>query len=221
LHPAVEAFDLGCGAGYLSMALADAVKSVTAIDISPKALSYLSQECQKRNINNLICRVADWHYWEPAQPADIVFLCYCNGLLSQFKKVSELTKEYLVVILPYDSKNNFHLDEYYPLPEKKGNLETVIMVMEFLEDKQIPFQLKYLVSEFGQPFSCKEEYEDFLNFYFQIPRHSIPAEYTQKYLQQREHGYYLANRKVSGMIIIKKGDFATAITGSEQQKQAG
>lgn len=206
LHPSLNVFDLGCGTGFLSLALATAVKSVTAVDISPTAVSFLRQECQKNNIYNLIYHEGDWHNWEPDQPANLVFLCYCNGLLSQFKKISRLTKDYLIVILPFDSKNNFHLDEFYPIPEKYGKLETVKKVKNFLGEKQISFQLKSLECEFGQPFSCIEEYEEFLNFYFQIPKQSIPNEYTKKYLQKRKYGYYLSNRKESGIIIIKKDD---------------
>lgn len=198
-------FDLGCGAGFLSLALAPFVQSVTAVDVNSKAVGYLRQNCREQKLTNVACQVADWHLWKPEQLADVVFLCYCDGLISQMEKIRALTKGYIVAVLPVQ-KNNFHLEEFYPLPNQWSDRETIPKVKDFLENLQAPFQFIPLLCEFGQPFSHMEEYEEFLSFYYKIPREAIPPAYTAKYLRRSDQGYYLSNYKESGIVIIKKDD---------------
>jgi len=205
LAPETRVFDLGCGAGFLSMALAPAVQRVAAVDINPRAIAFLREKCQEKNLSNVTCQVADWHRWEPEQPADVVFLCYCDGLFSQMEKLRTLVKKYLVVVLPV-IKNNFHLEEFYPLPTQHPNRETIPRVKAFLEKEQISFQIMPLSCEFGQPFSSIGEYEEFLHFYYRIPRTSIPPAYTAQYLHPSNGGYYLSNFKESGILIMKSDD---------------
>lgn len=207
-------FDLGCGAGFLSMVLAPYVRSVTGVDIDATAVNFLRKNCYKRGLSNVICQVADWHQWEPEQPADVVFLCYCDGLLSETKKICTLAKEYIVAVLPF-RKNDFHLDEFFPLPDQWADRENIPKVTEFLEKRRIPFQFFSLAYEFGQPFLKIEEYEEFLNFYYQIPQKSIPRSYTANYLQRTNEGYYLTNFKESGIVIIKTDDLRQWISGKQ------
>ncbi len=56
--PTSEALDLGCGSGQLSLPLSKKVKSVLAVDISPRMIELLQSKLSEGGIGNVQARVA-------------------------------------------------------------------------------------------------------------------------------------------------------------------
>lgn len=52
-RPGATVLDLGCGAGHLSFAMAAAVRSVVAYDLSAKMLDMVAAEAKRRNLHNV------------------------------------------------------------------------------------------------------------------------------------------------------------------------
>lgn len=53
LTPEARVADVGCGLGYLSLALAPYAGRVTAMDVSAEALRVLEENCRERSVQNL------------------------------------------------------------------------------------------------------------------------------------------------------------------------
>jgi SAM-dependent methyltransferase len=201
--------DIGCGTGNFSLAFASYVKRVTAVDINPLAIEILKQKCQGLNLENIYPRESDWKDISEKSSFEIVFISYVNGLASgQLNKLASLSSRLIIGVLPkYGREKSFGLENYITATnEKNSSRDTFSKAISYLQNRGIPFQAKEFSCDFGQPFASMQEYQSFLNFYFDIKASDIPTEYTEKYLQKTSQGYYLPNVKECGIIIIRKED---------------
>lgn len=74
--PGETVFDMGCGAGTLTLPLAREGHEVTATDFSPKMLEYLQEACTLEGLDNVRTVHASWEDdWEAAgiEVADVAF----------------------------------------------------------------------------------------------------------------------------------------------------
>ncbi|MCK8827288.1 class I SAM-dependent methyltransferase [Natroniella acetigena] len=194
--------ELGCGLGELSLSLISQFKSGTALDINREVIDYLRNKCSGLEVDNLELIVGDWLTFNFFTGYDVVLLSYLNGISSNLERLFSLSKKYIIVVLPQKAENNpFHLNEFYKI-EKKGR-ETVEKAVDDLVSQNIDFELIEQTAEFGQPLKSFRDYKDFLRVYFGIEEEAIINKLAVKYLQETEEGYYLPNRKKSGIIIIE------------------
>ncbi len=213
LRPSARVLDLGCGAGYLSLALAPHVESVTALDLNTEAIRFLRHKAAREGLGNIRGKVEDWTALGAEQSADVVFLSYCDGLMTRLDKLGELTRQYLVVVLPDVSRESRFTFGTIPLSAKpRKHRETLQKAVLFLGQERISYHLIRLSSEFGQPFDSVEDFEAFLEYYYRVPKGSIPPEELTVCLQKRGDGYYLPKRRQSGILILKKEDIAAWMT---------
>ena len=200
-------YDLGCGAGYLSMEIAGKVQQVIAVDISAEVISFLQEKLREEKIGNVAPIAADWHTWRPAQPADVVVLSYCNGIRDRLSVLSALTSRCFISVLPYSRReDSFNVQKLVSGEELVYGRETVSEATRFLQEKGIPFQFFDCSGEFGQPLDTREEARAFLKFYFDIASGNLLEEFLEENLVQRSDDYYLPGKKRSGAIIINKQD---------------
>lgn len=200
-------YDLGCGAGFLSMEIAGKVQQVIAVDISAEVISFLQEKLREEKIGNVAPITADWHTWRPAQPADVVVLSYCNGIRDKLSILSALTSRYLISVLPYSRReDSFNVQKLVSGDELVYGRETVSEATRFLQEKGIPFQFFDCSDEFGQPLATWEEARDFLRFYFDIGSGTLLEEFLEENLVQRSSDYYLPGKKRSGVLVINKQD---------------
>jgi len=200
-------YDLGCGAGFLSMEVAARVRQVIAVDINERVIDFLRKKLQENKIENVKPIVADWHTWRPAQPADVVILSYCNGILGCLPTLSALTGEHLIAVLPCSRReDSFNVNKLVRGGERTYGRETIPLAKRFLKEKGIPFQFIDCTGEFGQPLDFREEAGDFLHFYFDIVSEDLLEEYLRENLVSKDNGYYLPSQKRSGALIINKRD---------------
>jgi SAM-dependent methyltransferase len=59
-EPYWSVLDIGCGTGTVAVALAPHVRSITAVDFSPKMLDTLQQRCMTLGIDNITCVQGRW-----------------------------------------------------------------------------------------------------------------------------------------------------------------
>lgn len=85
--------DAGCGTGALGRALAPQVKSVTALDASALALAALMAD----HPANLSPVVADAFSYEPAQPFDVLLLCYF-ARADEFLRLTRLSRGTAILV---------------------------------------------------------------------------------------------------------------------------
>lgn len=205
LEDSTSVYDLGCGVGYLSMEMAKQVRQVIAIDINDLAISSLYKTILEKKYTNIIPGVANWHIWQPKQPADVVILSNCNGIINKLEKLGKLANNYIVSVLPYSNQK----DSICKLVNNKSlylRRETINEAIHFLKDNKIPYELIDCKYEFGQPFNSWEEAKEFLTFYYDLGSEQVIQEYLNKNLVKRNNDFYLPKTKQSGILIIKKLD---------------
>ena len=71
--------DAGSGLGYLSLALAPYVRQVTAVEKHPDAAAVLSNNCQRRQIPNVISRCGSIDDVLPAEKAEYHGIIFFSG----------------------------------------------------------------------------------------------------------------------------------------------
>lgn len=65
INPAWSVLDVGCATGTLAVPLAKAVKSVTALDISPVMIDLLRKNCEESGVSNVTPIIGRWEDdWE-------------------------------------------------------------------------------------------------------------------------------------------------------------
>jgi precorrin-6B methylase 2 len=92
--------DIGCGPGRISVPMALRSKSVTAIDVSEKMLSYCQKNAESAGLTNLNARLLDWKdavLGENLEQHDIVIGSRSPGLYD-IKKVNSFARKYAVLI---------------------------------------------------------------------------------------------------------------------------
>lgn len=205
-RPSMRVLDLGCGAGFLSQAIAPHVKSINALDSCPKAIQCFTDRAKQEKVSNITCELVDWKSWRPSKQADVVIVRHPD-LLQQLDRLKKIATQYIVAILPDPRKENRFFLGNISLPSiNHWHPGTLQKTTQLLKDKNIPFHLVRISSEYGQYFDQLSDFEEFLEFYYQIPRGSLSTEIQKTLLLKKDEGYYLPEKRQSGIIIIKKED---------------
>lgn len=148
--------DAGCGLGYLSLALAEYVGTVEAVDVSEEALDILRSNCAERfNIRPIH---ADIHTWETA-PYDAMVFCYFGRMEQIIEIARRLCKGRLYIIKGRSSRHLF---------SKDGECtwrETADMAAEWMQAQGIAYEETQLDLELGQPFLSRADAERFATLY--------------------------------------------------------
>lgn len=200
-----EVLDVGCGLGFLSIALSSYVKSVTALDISEIAIDFLEKECKKRRIANIKTLICDWKKHKPEKKYDMVFVCYCGGFGTEdFYKLAKLSKGYVIGIISNRSTGyNFGINEFSQSASTLHKKESFNSVKKFFKQNNISYQNIEHKCEFGQPIDNIEEYKRFMEHYYDINDDALLKKHSEACLKENKQGYYLPNIKHSNIIIIE------------------
>jgi ubiquinone/menaquinone biosynthesis C-methylase UbiE len=116
LKPGQRIADIGTGGGYFSFLFSKKVGKnglIYAVDINPKFLKFVKNECKKKGIENLKIVLNDNIFKIiPKSDLDLIFLRnvyhHITARVEYFEKMSEiLNKNGLVAILDYNSYGTF------------------------------------------------------------------------------------------------------------------
>lgn len=102
-----DVLDIGCGAGVYSLALAQRVKSVTGIDLSPKMVQTAMKKLEKDERMNVVFICKDWNALDLAQEGfkehfDLV-LAHTSPAISDastFEKMNDASKHFCALCTP-------------------------------------------------------------------------------------------------------------------------
>lgn len=194
-------FDVACGLGYISQSLSPFVKNVYSFDIDKNAISALSKRCEK--INNLQCVYGDWKQNLKNRRCDVAIMSYCNGIIEHYDFLSSVAQRYIIGIHLFKNKvHNFGVNNYTDLDKTFSRRETTETIVNFLNENGIPYTVRKICCEFGQPFKEKAEVYDFIREYFKINDTPTIADIIKENLIEKDNYFYLPNKKESGIVII-------------------
>lgn len=193
--------DAGCGLGDLSLALADTVPNITAIDIKTQAAEVLRHQCESRNTHNIHVINGDIHDNPPIVPYDGMVFCYFGKTEDILKIVKEQCAGTVIVIKKNYSMHRFSVGQYPAGFDGYTHMKTV------LQSKEIPFESKEISLEFGQPFHSFEDVRTFFNCY---SRDEDPSVLTDEFLYGKviqtgrdDFPLYMPHQRKSGIICFR------------------
>ena len=194
-------FDIGCGMGFLSFALAEKVSKVWAVDVDGRVIEYMEKEISSKGCHNVKKHLGDWKDWKPGFCADMVIISYFDGILCDLDKLMSLTKKHIVAILPseLDSKKlgiRKHSNEGCV-----AKRDTVESVMNFLNEGDIAYKKIKFQAEFGQPLDSLAEAEEYMGYYYGLGMDDLVK---GKRILKREKDFYIPKVRECGIIIIEK-----------------
>ncbi|MDR3295411.1 MAG: hypothetical protein LBT26_06245 [Clostridiales Family XIII bacterium] len=201
LSPADSLCEIGCGLAGLSLALADAVRDVRAVDVNPLAVEWADAVIRDRRTENIETAVMDWRNID--RTYDVVAFSYFGAVQKEWKKLESICRKYVVAVLSAGASGlGFAGRLYTPDWDDPNGRETVPTVRAFLLEQDVPFTLAEQELEFGQPFSQREEAMDFLDCYYKIEGETAKRAYLDENLEEKDGFWYLPKRKRSGVFII-------------------
>lgn len=150
--------DLGCGLGFLSLALAEKLPCLDALDCDESALEILRRNIRDRGVCNISVLCAD--AFSVSCQWDQIVLCFFGGLERNFSHYRKIARKRIVAVMSSAQYSGLRPGELFP----KGR-ERSTRTREFLTEQRIPFREKSLILEFGQPLRDRREAEEFLLSY--------------------------------------------------------
>lgn len=203
LSPTDTVFDLGCGAGYLSLELAARTRQVTAVDIDQNALIGLRQMADAHGVNNLDLLCADCSTLAAhGITRDIAVLCFFGQLANEenLNRYLGCCTKTLVAIVSDGSASDIS-----PSGVSRHGKHRTVDIEAFLHAQGIPFTLTRDTLEFGQPLDSLEEGEAFVRHY--APHCSVQearAHLAAHCTALPDGRFYLPNQKHFGIFAIAK-----------------
>ena len=202
--------DIGCGIGTYSIEFAVKGLEVTAIDKSPVVVECVSSRAKHMKLNNLNVLNTTFEDFSFKDNYDIIFVSYMMGLVneSNVESILQNINNHLILIMPFNKiKDDFSINELYTeLGLELKNLEQLnyLQTTQFLEEKNIKYDIRIINAEFGQPFSTFKEALQFIYHYFNLPAEKKfeVAQWLNKKIIKLNNMFYLPNNKKGAIIII-------------------
>lgn len=201
--------DAGSGLGYLSLALAPHVGQVTAVERNPDAAAVLTENCQSRNIANVVSRCGAIADVLPEKPYDAMVFCF----FGRRREILELAKkqcwgEIFVFTRNYDSHR-------FSAGRHRSGFEGYPQFAEDLADLGIPAHKETFTLEFGQPFRNLEEAHRFFLLYSKDSNKDV---LTQAFIRSRltetgreDFPFYMPHQKHIGFLHFSVKDIPNTI----------
>ena len=201
--------DAGCGLGYLSLALAERCRKVTAVDISKDALNVLRENIAVCGQTNIEVLEGDIAALPPKSPYDAMVFCFFGGTQKTLRIAKEQCKGKLILI-----KRDWHTHRFN-LGQKPIERFTLKSTLEELSALGVRARVQRLELEMGQPFRTLEDAEEFFCTYDREER-SIPIDINDVRrrlvpLDAGEYRYYLPSLNRIGIIQVDVRDLPDAI----------
>lgn len=202
LNKEQQVCEIGCGPGYLSLAMAPDVKHVTAVDISPPAIARLEKLIAKSGTANITPHTGDWLHLPEEKPFDIIVLSYLSAVIRNWQQLQALCHKYIIAILANGKSGTQLKCRHYAQDLTAPGRETALNVSAFLREKGIPYELISAELEFGQPLRDLDDAIAFIKQYYKLHTREELQAYLKTHLQPLDQGWYLPKRKKSGILII-------------------
>ncbi|WP_181899216.1 methyltransferase domain-containing protein [Lachnotalea glycerini] len=192
--------DMGCGVGYLSLALASRAKAIMSVDLNQTAIQVLKDNILKNELTNVSTLVGDFELISrPKQPFDAIVMCLFGDLTEFMNKAREWTDNKIIYIMSTNSRRIFTATK----ESTQGNTEEEIA--DFLNKNNYTFEVEQISLPFGQPLKSIEEGIKFIRHYDS----KSTDEEIKKLLKSKlissssyQYPYYFPNEKKLAMFVI-------------------
>ncbi len=202
LDPEDEVCDVGCGTGSLSVALAPAVRLVTAVDVEEMALDSLREKLEARGITNVRPLHMDYTCL-PENFCDVVVACSFGIFAKNGPSFLKLARKRLILI----KRKILASQEGFSKDFGRGCM--AYMDEEYLKEHHIPYRIESCEEDFGQPLRSREDAARFASYY----RFNSAGESVDAFLDRRmvatgddTFPFFLPNPMESCILTIEKKD---------------
>lgn len=209
--------DAGCGLGYLSLALAPYVGSVTGADVSEAALNVLRENIAKSSTANVSARRLDVFHLPKEMQFDGMVFCFCGGTLETLKAIRAHCRGKAVLF-----KKNWATHRFTLRNVAIGRHTFAVTVAE-LNTFGVPFESEIFSVDMGQPF---RSLADAVDFYRLHSRESGPETISESDVLEKltatgkaDYPYYLPADRPLGMLVIDAGDIPDSIESIAHEKE--
>lgn len=203
LNKNMHVCDAGCGLGYLSLALAPHVASVTGVERHPDASAVLAENSRRLGLDNVIPRCGPIETTLPETPYDAMVFCFFGGI-DEILTISRAQCRGRVIIITRNYTNH-----RFSVGEHKTGSYGRRTSHEALEKLGIPFEETTLSLEFGQPF---RSFEDARRFYETYSKDADKAVITDEFLMDKlvagegDFPYYMPHRRELAILTFESKD---------------
>lgn len=199
LHRAGHLCDVGCGLGYLTLALSNYVNQITAVDQSEIALAVLREKAaEKPNITVLCDNV--YHFTEHHKYDDMVFSFF--GKMDEIAQIAKKNCRGTVFALKKNYVNHRFTEGDHPVGD-----DSFRNAVEWLNRRGVPFVSETLTLEMGQPLKSRDEARRFFALY------NRGGEITDAFLDSRlietgreDFPLYLPQKREVGCLRFEAAD---------------
>lgn len=208
----VKILDIGCGPGTFTIPLAKKGAKVKAIDSSIYMIDLLLDEAKNERINSIQCSLCPWERTK-IEECDIAICAFaCNTIkdAEEFKKLYQITKKYIFIIMNSENKEfEFGLESVLNLEGKNiKNIKPYMSFIDILIKGKYAFMVNFIDINFHKSFENINDIYDFISDRLKIQNMNkeILNEIDKKIFKYKNY-YILPNKKRCAVItIIKRGD---------------
>lgn len=187
--------DIGCGLGLIDLELSKSINQITCIDINREAVETLKKSIKDRNISNIEAQVMDCQ--DIKDIWNIIFISFFGS--HELESFLPQCKKLIAVV---SKKNEAQL---YPDKYRRFHKKTAEEVEQELTHKGIPYSVKYVSFEFGQPLLSIADAQNFVKT--QAPEISAKdlEDFLFQHLQETgelKYPYFIPRTKSMGIFEI-------------------
>lgn len=136
--------DLGCGLGFVDMALAPHLAGITAVDAQPAVIESLRVRAKDAGFENLNALCADVGSFSGT--FDVVFMSFFGCTVEELQKYAKMARKRLIRVVNVENRGNLYPEKYR---RSKKNLAGDVQAE--LEEANLPYRVLCRSWEFGQP----------------------------------------------------------------------
>ena len=203
LNKEMHICDAGSGLGYLSLALAPLVASVTGVERHPDASAVLAENSRRLGLDNVIARCGLIETIRPERPYDAMVFCFFGGIDEILSVAKAQCRGRVFIITRNYTTHRFSVGEHSTGSYGRRTSR------DTLEKLGIPFEESTLRLEFGQPF---RSFEDARRFYETYSKDADKTVITDEFLVARlvrgegDFSYYMPHRREAAILTFESKD---------------
>ena len=201
--------DAGSGLGYLSLALAPFVRTVTAVERNPDAAAVLADNCQVLGIANVTSRCGAIADTVPETPYDAMVFCFFGRRREILKLAKQQCRGEIFVFTRNYDRHRFSAGSH------RSGFEGYPEFCDDLARLGVPFHRETFTLEFGQPFRSLEEAHRFFQLYSKDPSKDVlTEEFVRSQLEEtgrEDFPFYMPHQKHMGFLHFSVKDIPEQI----------